>query len=523
MHKYNSIVDRVTYWGNILISISVLLELIFFSSLPNFAGCVMTIICWTIYKNIGLKEHIIKRHVFAWLVYTSMSLYRILPLIATLVEFKPITYKFELPYETFFWETILYIVSSAAFYFAIFRSKRNPNFIQRILNSLDLYKEPSEKLIWILGLIGFVATAYILFTVGGSQYLEFGDAGNKFLSGFRYLSLAPILLMFPSLYKQKNPDHRVCVRDNLSIAYTLIYILICFATNSRQSILAPIGTFIILFLLSIIKTRTDYRKIISTRNIVVIVISMVVILPIITDISDAMLISRSIRTEVSQSELLKETLEIFNDKEQLNRFRASRGHIFGGESEGYADEWTDEYVSNFALNRYCNLRMTDMTLYHANRIGYSNETMRKAFFDRLAAILPSPVLRSLNIDIDKSEIVNAFSRGDLLYALSSGADMRVALRVTSHVADGLATFGLWYFPFQFILFYIQFLLVDCFLITEKRKTTYSLLGLITIFTFLALFRNAQGCLGDAIYIIRLFIQTIFMYLIVYSLLKITKI
>lgn len=523
MHKNNNIVDRIIHWGNIIISASIILELIFFWSLVNFTGCLMTLICWTIYKNIGLREHIIERHIFPWLVFTSMSMYRILPLIVTLIEFKPITYKFELPYETFFWETLLYAISSTAFYFAIYRSNSRPKLLQRILKSLELYKEPSDKLIWILGIFGFFITTYLLFTVGGNQDYEFGDARNKFLRGFSYLNLAPILLMFPSLYKQKNTDNRIFVRNNFCIAYVVIYILICFATNSRQTIIEPIGTLVLLFFMSIIKTKTDYRKIISTKNLIILFISVAFIMPIITDISSAMLIARKIRSDVNRAELLEETWKLFNDKERLDQFKDAGGHFFDAGSNGYADAWTDVYIDNFALNRYCNLRMTDMTLYHANMVGYGNEKMRNAFFDRLIAVFPTPIINFMGLDIDKSEIVNAFSRGDLLYALSTGAGMRVALRVTSHVADGLATFGLWYFPFQYILFYFQFLLVDCFLITEKRKTTYSLLGLITIFTFLALFRNAQGCLGDAIYIIRLFIQTIFMYLIVYSLLKITKI
>lgn len=487
----------------------VVLEMILFFSLQNVAACGMTLLCWSIYRSVGLKEWVVTKHLFPWLVFTSMSLYRILPLFATLCEYKPITYRFEMPYETILWESILYVVSALAFYFAVYRTDESPNLLKRILIKLQFYDEPSDMLIWAIGLFGFGVNIFLLFSVGD---IEIGDVVGKFLAGFGYLNVAPILLMFPSLYKRDSDI--LFSRSNLALLYFVTLIIVSFATNSRQAMLLPIGTFVILFFLSIIKTKSDYKKIISLKGIFIAFVVMVFALPAITDISDAMIATRAFRGVVDRSQLLEQTWKMYNDKEQLKRFREAKDQIRGVDS--YAEGWTEEYVDNFALNRYCNMRITDITLYHAQRVGYADKRMQHAFWDRMLALLPMPILNFLGLKVNKVDI---YSRGDLLYSLSRNSNLEVGLRVTSHVADGLVTFGYCYFLLQFVLFYIQFILLDCFQINCGRKTIYSTLGLISIFSFLAMFRNANGALGEMQYIVRGFVQSLFMYLLCFKIIS----
>ena len=96
-----SILSYIVPIGNILLIIAVIAEMIFFPSIDNLLGCGMTIISWVLFANIVLNKAIIHKHFFAWLMLLSMSFYRILPLFATLLEGKPISYGFSNSLDTF--------------------------------------------------------------------------------------------------------------------------------------------------------------------------------------------------------------------------------------------------------------------------------------------------------------------------------------------------------------------------------------------------------------------------------------
>lgn len=106
---------QIKKWGHCIILIAIAVELILWPSLENLIGCGMTLICWIIFSKIGLNETTIKEHIFSWLVFLSMSLYRILPLLATLLECHSIGYNFVNPIETYLGETCLFLISSFSF------------------------------------------------------------------------------------------------------------------------------------------------------------------------------------------------------------------------------------------------------------------------------------------------------------------------------------------------------------------------------------------------------------------------
>ena len=241
------------------------------------------------------------------------------------------------------------------------------------------------------------------------------------------------------------------------------------------------------------------------------------IFPVFTDISDAMLINRGIRSELSSSELFSKTLETFLDKEKLAEERENRQAQIPV-IENYQEGWTEEYLNNFAFNRFCNIKITDITLYHTNRIGFYNETMLNDWGEQIIKNFPSPILKSLDLNLDKNII---FSRGDLLLATSTHSPVSPSFIVTSHVADGLATFGYFYFLIQFILFFLEFKLLDCYIFYHKGNVIFSVYGLICIFDFLLMFKNANGCLDEVGFILRGFIQSCLVFILTYTL--VTKI
>ena len=502
--------ETIKRYGNIIISICIILEMLIWPSINNFFGCLMTAISWFIFSKIGLNERIIKEHTFAWLVFLSMSLYRILPLIATMLEGHSIGYNFVVPLSTYSGETLLYLISALAFYWAV-KSKRSLLFLKRTLFHCKFYECVSCQILWIFGILGLICKIYVTL-----NHIEYGDVLGKTIVGFTFFQYAPILNCFPVLIGDKNRN-KIVVLDKTSIFYLILLVILSFAANSREAMLEPIGTFVLLLFLSYLNSPKSIRYTINKGYIIVGVLVVLLIIPLLNDISLAMLYNRQFRTEINRTELFIKTFETFRDEMKMEELRLlkEKRDIKAVKTEA-SSTWSETYVNNFALNRYCNLKVADNTLYHAKKVGFANKKMFDDFCIEIVALFPTPILNFLNIEYDKNV---RYSRGDKLKALSSNRHPFVSYLVTSHLADGLVTFGYWYFPIEFLLFFIRFLFLDTFLFNYKGNIYYSVFGLITIFSFLAMFKHAGGCCDSLSYITRWYWQDIIIYLIGFSLLK----
>ena len=135
--------------------------------------------------------------------------------------------------------------------------------------------------------------------------------------------------------------------------------------------------------------------------------------------------------------------------------------------------------------------------------------MRTHFYNRAILSYPTPVLDFMGIHLDKNDF--DYSRGDLLYALARNESIFPGYRVTSHLGDGLATFGYFYFAIQFILSFLVFKLLNTLVYYFSSSNVYSLSGLISLFTFLGMFRNANGCIDDLGYILRGYWQNVILW------------
>lgn len=497
-------------YGNIIVFICIIIELLIWPSINNFFGCLMTAISWLVFSWIGLNEQVIKEHIFAWLVFLSMSLYRILPLIATMLEGNSIGYNFVVPLSTYCGETLLYLISALAFYFAI-KYKKSLLNLRKILFHCGFYERANNKILWILGIIGFILKIYVTI-----NHIQYGNVIGKMMVGFTFFQFAPILLFFPILLGD-NKCNKIVTLNKSCVIYTILLIVFSFATNSRESLLEPIGTFGLLFLLSYINSTSDIRRTLNKKNIVIGIIMIIFLVPILSDISLAMIYNRQFRTNTNRAEIFIRTIETLQDKEKIAelRFLKEKNDLKAAKNES-SRTWSETYVSNFALNRYCNLKVADNTLYHAQKVGFANKQMFDDFWLEIVALLPTPILKFINVNYDKN---NRYSRGDKLKALSTNRHPFASFLVTSHLADGLLTFGYWYFPIEFFLFYIRFLFLDTFILNNKGKIYYSVFALISIFTFFAMFRHGPGG-GDSLsYILREYWQDVILFIVGFSLLK----
>lgn len=509
MNHQNNMFANVKRYGNIIIWIAVIFEIIIWPSIENFIGCFMTLICWTVFCKVGLNEIVIREHIFGWLVFLSMSLYRILPLLATMLEFHSIGYNFINPIETYLGETLLYLISALAFCFATKR-KYALSGLKKVLYRYGFYDKVSNKIIWLLGFWGLIIRLYLM-----NSNVQIGDVVGKTLTGFTFFQYAPIMLFFPTLYC-KNYNKEILVRNRSAICYFVFIVVLSFATNSRYAVLEPFGTFALLLLLSYQKNSRINTKNINKKYILYGILSVIFIVPFLSDVSLAMLANREIRSDVDRKDLFISTVNTYLDREKMEQLRKLKEAKSIEEVGGYSEDWSETYVDNFALNRYCNLRVSDNTLFHAQRVGFSNEMMYNDFWTEIVALCPMPILKLLGVEYNKNK---RYSRGDKLKAMSTRSTPFASYLVTSHLADGLLTFGYFYFPIEGLLFYLRFLFLDTFLIKRKNDVVYSIYGLITIFSFLAMFRNAGGCCDSLSYLLRGYWQDVILFLIVFSLLK----
>lgn len=492
-----TITESISYWGDRLIIVAILLEMVLFFSLPNLTGCFMTFVCWVIFKRIGLNVRYIERHFFPWLVFLSMSLYRILPLIATLMEGKPVSYCFKVPYETFIGETLLYAISALAFWLVARNSSNNG--LKRFCRQIGIYREITPMQMWALGFVGLTISLFV-------RGVEMGDAGGKFLQGFAFVKFAPLLIAFPSLWDANKKDI-VYTWDIKVIGYFVLLFILSFAGNSRYTLLEPFGTVFLLFFISVIKTGKPIRYFIKTKYVVGALFAVFVIIPALSDISTAMLSVRAVRSNVSTEQLFKLTWDAFWDKENLRKIEFMSKLAA---QEELPEDWEEIYLDNFALNRYCNMRITDVALYNGERAVANGhrEDLKDDLTARCIRLLPTPVLNIFGLNATK---VGFGSRGDLLKSMSSGQTVYVSLLVTSHLGDGIATFGYYYFIIQFLLFFLELKLIDSFSYIKGDKVVYSIMGLIVVFSFLGQFRNANGCMGELSYILRNFWQDLLLF------------
>ncbi|WP_143270487.1 hypothetical protein [Bacteroides sp. An51A] len=250
---------------------------------------------------------------------------------------------------------------------------------------------------------------------------------------------------------------------------------------------------------------------VSPLRLLVSIVVVVVVYNVLNLFSEVMLSTRSQRSNVTKSELIKNTFQFVqkeNDKRKSYNSVAENHKVM----KTYKQGWDETYIDNFMLNRYANIRITDETLYHAQHVQQRDcqSLMIIDFMNRIYMLLPTPVLQWLNISIDKSS--NSFSRGDRLYSISVNKPVFAGFRVISHLGDGLATFGYWYFLIQFILFWCVFKLLNSLVYCTQNRVMYSIYGLVCLFTFLGMFRNANGCIGEIGFCLRGFWQGVIIFL-----------
>ena len=300
--------------------------------------------------------------------------------------------------------------------------------------------------------------------------------GGKAIRAFAPFAYAPLLIPFLPYLGAPYARVKRAIRWPM-LAYLVALIAAGVVKNSRSTFAeAFLALILILFMLHMSGTvRLGGRLVIG---VTLCAIPALLAFNAITDLSTAMVIVRLERSQVVGVDLLERTLETYTQKDTLEAYRRRDGTESGN---GYSEY----YISNPLFARLITVKFDDSMLRLGTLLTREDKgSLVTLSGKKIVALLPTPVLQLLRVDISKDDI--SFSMGDYIYYLASGQGLG-GYRTGSLTAHGLLLFGPLFYILVLALSPLVFLVLDAFARWTREGLRYAPFALIFIFQFWSLF------------------------------------
>lgn len=483
-HNYVYTLNTVKDWITIVLLLSFIAEMCFFPTTETFYGCISLLYGWILISFFVLKHKNIRYYPLPTIAMFGYGIsFCFLPLVITLIEGKPLNYNFDLSYLTFT-NQIFIVTILVLSYLTSIKLYHPKNILNRALNYVGFMKTPSELVVWIMGFLGISALIITILSKGDSVYTyDYNSTGNGFaiiLNSLSKLSLVPICLYFKDLYG----DSTKCRSKYLVKYYILFIMIIGVSTTQRTLIFNSIVTIgCIYFFIILYRNRKLFKK----KYIVSSIVLVYLVTGPIADLAMAMIIVRQ-TYNMSASKSLSSIMSVYSDKEQLHTLYqlAIAATDNGGDSDL---GWSDYYTNNIFLERFCNLRTVDVTLYNAEKMGYGCEEGKKYYINFWVNELPGPLVGAMGLKKDflgtavDHMVVDNF--GDQKYSLFGN-------KVGGETGIGLWVFGYWYYIVAFITYIVVFYFMCSLVNTSKNSLIIPIPVLINFWLYWMFFINANG-------------------------------
>ena len=498
----------------VLISVS-LLQCILFRSLANFVAVGCVLLAWIITTSFFLRPTTLKNYpLSSFLIIGFATTQFYLPLLFTLIDGNPIVYKLELPFDVFLHSTLSMLVLTLAHVVYQLIAKNSLSVSKSALSKGGFFEPPSDMQLWIMGVVGVAATAYVWLYSPSIGWSVTGSASDKIVQAIIPFTYAPYFIPFGRLYgKSKAQSKGVVV---MLVIFTLLIFLVSIGRNSRSGFMIGFASVGFAYSLGVLH---DYFKprLFTIRNVCIGVIGLWLITGPVADISTAMVLVRGQRLDIPYTELIQLTLKAYDDKEAIQRERVA--------DVTQKEDWDETYMDNIFIQRFSNLKYIDLSLIMAAKTGDRNPDMYNFTIDHLLSIFPLPVLTFFDLDVDKNA-VNSVSYGDYFYYKVSGNPYALGGYRTGHFSGtGMAAFGWWYLVLLGVGMLPVFLILNKLCIKEVAVTTSSafnqqsnvrfsfcgLLALTSIFQFLP----AESVEATTSFLLRGWIQSFLLYFVIY--------
>lgn len=474
-------------------------------------------LAWGITTKFLLKPGMLERFpfsVFLLFGFTTTQFY--FPLVFTSFEGKSLIFNLDVPELVFFHSTAaLFVLLVAHSFYRLFTrlsGRRSFSFLEKA----GFFTPPTERQLWLMGVIGIVAAYLVYFTTPTAEEGRevTGEASDKFIQGFLPFQYAPFFIPLSRLFGGNEVDLKKV--GPLLIAYTVALFAISVGRNSTGAFMfgftAVAFGYAIGLMLGVYKAR-----LFTLKNALIVALGGWLLVGPMADLRTAMVNVREQRTSVSAMELLDLTLEAYQDKEAIRERRQF--------DEQRDDEWDERYLSNVFTARFANIKFNDINLVQALEVREHDPDMLNFSRDYLLGGLPAPFLKALNIDVDK-EAVYGLSIGDYLYLAAGGYGTPNAYRSGHFAGTGMAAFGWYYLLILGVGMVFIFYLFDKFYMLKflpgaspdlpKRKIyLFSFCGLLLLNSVFLYTSALQTVVQIGTFVYRGWIQLALLYFLVF--------
>ena len=510
-------ISLVSNWSWLFLVVAIIYQCIFFASLPNFIALGCILLTWALFTNIFLQPTILHSYplsIFILLGFITTQLY--FPLLFTSLEGKPVIFNLELPYQVFLHSTAAFVVLVLAH--AVYRSlvSKTARETSSTLVKLGFFNPPSGLQLWMMGAIGLGATFYVFLYSPSIGREATGAALDKAIMALIPFSYAPFFIPFSRLYgSSKLPTGKLIP---LLLIYTLLLFLISIGRNSRGGFMigfSSVGfSYVLGLLLGVYKAQFF-----TMRNAFIAIGALWLFTGPIADIGTAMVIVRQQKREISYSDLIINTLNVFNDKEATRLRRLSDADESGNTG------WDENYLKNIFLARFCNIKFNDLSLVRASKLPDHDPRMLQYSINYVYAELPQPILDLFGLtSVDKVALRGA-SVGDYIYFFADGPPEVLGYYITGHFAGtGMAAFGWWYLLLLGIGMVPVFLLFDKFFMINlfqhaskigNPSFCLSLCGMLSLDSIFRFLNPFESVTTIALFLLRGWVQMALIYFVIY--------
>ena len=349
-------VSNISKWILILLCVLSLFEMVFYPEIENIYGCGTFIIGWLFLHFFVMKYRNAKKCFLPFISLFGLGIcFYFMPLLMTLVEEKPLTFRFQNPYLTFNYQLLNLVMLILAFRLCL-RIYRPNNVLSKLWNKIGYFTPPSDKQIWVMGFIGIFSQVFLL-TIMGTEDAEAENLGlfGHLLGVTKVFACFPILLLFKKLYSNNTFTK---TEKRPIIIYLIVLAALGLATGKRTMIFS---SFVTIAMCYIVPLFSENKKLFSRKSVIYCFIAIYLVTGPVADLAAAMALGRDNSEQTGAAKTFDNIIDLYQDKEKLhylyNAFLLRTDN--GGDN---LSGWSEYYVDNIMLDRFCNLRVCDMTI-----------------------------------------------------------------------------------------------------------------------------------------------------------------
>ena len=321
-------------------------------------------------------------------------------LVVQTVNWTPLALNLRQPMTTFamlaMFQTLATIAHATYRVFSHSTADHSESAVRSLLVRAGLYATPTTGTVWVMGFIGLLCQV-----LGG-----YGSGiSAKVFQGFGFIAWAPFLI--PMYVMRLGPAYCNVRRHYSFLAiYIGLIALLAIASNARGMMLSGIMTIALYAVLSTLRSTLPVRAARLGQLAVLAILLGALTIPV-SDLVTAMVLARSIRNNASAAKMVEETF-FYLQEPQLIAAQQERDRFTSAQS-GY----DETYFANPLMGRLMETKFHDNALYYAKRLTDKDADRLLDFTgDALWATLPEPMLKAMDIDVDKKSV--AYSMGDYI-------------------------------------------------------------------------------------------------------------